>query len=408
MVRSIVNIRTKLPAAAIASMILLQMSVVAPTASSATPSPAASAADFYPVPSPLPSGSPGDVIWQRPLTGGAALPAAGTNTLVLYHTISASGRDVAVSGVISLPKGAAPASGWPVISWTHGTTGNAPQCAPSKSRALNVEQRFVDGFVGAGYAAVQTDYEGEGTPEIHPYFAALSSAHDAIDIVRAARHIYPSLSDRWLAMGHSEGGAAAIFAAQEGPRWAPQLHLAGAVALAPGANIGTFLHNLHASQEPTPMLVLLAMMIAGIASSDPSIDLRSLLSDRALALMPTLRQRCADDLMAASSWTTMPPSRFFRPESNIGPLMQAFVKNDPDLARVGVPLLLVQGTDDTIVPLALSNGLNYSLCLQGTSLQYDRIDGATHDTVMPISAARVQTWVAERFAGKRMRSTCEH
>src|SRR5262249_6340606 len=87
---------------------------------------------FYTPPSPLPNGARGSVIWARPLEGTMALPSAAKNTLVLYRSTDALGKIVAVSGTISIPSSKAPRGGWPVITWTHGTTGLAPACAPSR------------------------------------------------------------------------------------------------------------------------------------------------------------------------------------------------------------------------------------------------------------------------------------
>ncbi len=98
-------------------------------------------AAFYTPPNPLPAGTHGDVIWARPLTTAAALPSAASNTLVLYHTTGADGKDRAVSGMIALPKGTPPRAGWPVISGAHGTTGDAPACrvaAASDATALKI------------------------------------------------------------------------------------------------------------------------------------------------------------------------------------------------------------------------------------------------------------------------------
>jgi hypothetical protein len=35
------------------------------------------------------------------------------------------------SGAIFLPTGDAPAGGWPIVAWAHGTVGIADRCAPS-------------------------------------------------------------------------------------------------------------------------------------------------------------------------------------------------------------------------------------------------------------------------------------
>ena len=83
---------------------------------------------FY-SPSKLPAGPHGTLIWARPLHGSAALARA-TNDTVLYKQVGVKGKLVAVSGIVSVPRGTPPKGGWPVITFAHGTTGIAPACAP--------------------------------------------------------------------------------------------------------------------------------------------------------------------------------------------------------------------------------------------------------------------------------------
>ena len=90
---------------------------------------------FYTPPSPLVPGPAGDVIWARLLNGAAALAGAAETFLLLYHSVTVAGRDIAVSGTVSIPPGEPPAGGWPVLSWAHGTTGVAAMCAPSRDAA---------------------------------------------------------------------------------------------------------------------------------------------------------------------------------------------------------------------------------------------------------------------------------
>jgi hypothetical protein len=85
---------------------------------------------FYKPPEPLPAGKHGALIWARRLTGPAALKGGAGNRLLLYRSTSASGKAVAVSGTLTVPKGKAPKGGWPVISWAHGTTGIADRARP--------------------------------------------------------------------------------------------------------------------------------------------------------------------------------------------------------------------------------------------------------------------------------------
>jgi hypothetical protein len=91
---------------------------------------------YYPDPS-LIQGTHGDVIWHRDLDSDslAGLASARSNELVVYVSESVHGKPIAVSGIIALPKKAAPEGGYPVISWAHGTVGSADGCAPSRDVA---------------------------------------------------------------------------------------------------------------------------------------------------------------------------------------------------------------------------------------------------------------------------------
>jgi pimeloyl-ACP methyl ester carboxylesterase len=355
-------------------------------------------AALYAVPSPLPAAKPGTVISARPFTEGSALSDA-ANTFVLYHTVSPTGRDVAVSGVISVPKGAPPAGGWPIISWAHGTTGNAPQCAPSQFSQPDVEQRFLNEWIRAGYAVAQTDYEGEGTPGLHPYFANVAAAHDTIDIVRAARSIDPHVGNRWIAMGHSEGGAAALFAAALAPAWAPDLRLVGAVSYAPGSDITDTLGRIMKSTQPTPTLPLGMMMVEGIASTDPAVNLNRILSARGLALLPQLQTTCVGELMNSPAWNAVSPASLFQPNAPVDRLLRDFSQNEPLNLPIRVPLLIQQGSDDRMVSPVITEALRSNLRANGVQVELDTIEGATHDSVMSRSFDNVKAWVAQRFAG---------
>ena len=49
-------------------------------------------------------------------------------------------------------------------------------------------------WLKAGYAVVRTDYEGLGTPGVHPYLVGRSEGRSVLDAVRAARALDPRLS----------------------------------------------------------------------------------------------------------------------------------------------------------------------------------------------------------------------
>ncbi len=365
-------------------------------------------AAFYVPPAPLPKATHGDVIWARPLTGAGVLPHAASNTLVLYHTTAADGRDVAVSGAIAIPRGTPPSDGWPTISWAHGTTGNAPDCAPTRASEANEEQVYLDAWVASGFAVVQTDYEGNGTPGLHPYLVGVAAAHDVTDIVRAARQLYPSIGTRWFAFGHSEGGSAAIFTAGIGPSWAPELHLFGAVSFAPASHIASLLSSIRNSTRPTASIVFFLEMVEGIASVDPSIDLTTLLTPQALLRLPDLQKRCTDDLMNDATWTSLPPSDIFKPDAQLQPLLLDFARNESNRVHSDVPILLLQGDADGVVPAFMTTLVDGELCSNGTRVTYDILSGKTHGSIVSDSLTPTRTWVAERLANAAPSANCPH
>jgi dipeptidyl aminopeptidase/acylaminoacyl peptidase len=182
----------------------------------------------------------GQLLTARPLTTAAALPSAETR-LITYVSNDSHGQPIVVSGTVAVPKSTPPDGGWPVISWAHGTTGYADTCAPSADTVdglvhdyISVVNPMLDSWVARGYAVVQTDYQGLGTPGGHPYVDGISEANTVTDIVQAARDVDPHIGTQWVAIGHSQGGQAALFTAQDAQRGDPELELLGAVSIAPG------------------------------------------------------------------------------------------------------------------------------------------------------------------------------
>ena len=66
---------------------------------------------FYAIPSPLPPGPPGSLIRLARMATGGSLPSGASAYRILYHSETAAGADVAVSGMVVLPGGTPPAGG---------------------------------------------------------------------------------------------------------------------------------------------------------------------------------------------------------------------------------------------------------------------------------------------------------
>jgi hypothetical protein len=157
---------------------------------------------------------------------------------VVYRSTNGdTGQQTEVSGSVFTPKGTAPQGGWPVISFGHGTTGLDEPCGPSLSNTLMGFSTIVAGYVSKGYAVALADYQGLGSPGVHPYTDSKTAGLNVIDAVRALRHTFDGTSDRWAAVGGSQGGGAAWAADEQAASYAPELDLVGAVAYVPAADV---------------------------------------------------------------------------------------------------------------------------------------------------------------------------
>ena len=219
----------------------------------------------------------GHLIRSAELSGYAALEDADTTYRVIYESIGTgrrSGQAIGVSGIVAFPAKPAPAEGWPVISWAHGTVGSADKCAPSMDsdelgppadsgigllRKINkAPHRMLNAFLRAGWAVAMTDYEGLGTWGNHPYLLGESEGRGILDIVPAVRQLAGQtvgrpVSDRYAIVGHSQGGQAALFGAYLAgtEEYAGSANrLVGVAALAPASNLLTGLMFAYTQTAP--------------------------------------------------------------------------------------------------------------------------------------------------------------
>src|ERR1700733_4867673 len=162
--------------------------------------------DFYETPS-LSTSKPGDLL-RKSSFEGYSVPSGAQAVRILYHSVSSSGTAVATSGVVLIPAGTAPEGGWPVIAWAHGTSGVARMCAPSLMKDMEYGEEGLMPMVAAGFAVVATDYAGLGTPGPHQYDNKVPQANDVAFSAPAAQAAVPHLGNRWVAIGHSQGGVA--------------------------------------------------------------------------------------------------------------------------------------------------------------------------------------------------------
>lgn len=373
----------------------------------ALPAPAALAAGipdgFYTAsPGSLPAKN-GTLMKSMRIRGGS-LPAGGASHAVLYSSTSPSGDAVAVSGIVTVPKGRAPKGGFPVISWAHGTTGIADSCAPSKIATDPPSNEYVKNFrkqashwVAEGYAVAQTDYQGLGTPGMHPYLIGVSEGRSVIDIVSAARNLSAKVGKRWATIGHSQGGHAVLWAAALAKAYAPKLSLKGAVPLAPASHIGEQAALIE-TIDGNPFGGLPALIVAA-GAADAGIDPTAVFSDAALAFYEQVEQVCLDKLSQPDSFGGLALKAHFREGYDTAPLVARVAANDPEDLTIKVPLLIAQGKDDTTVFPTFTDQTVADLEGRGTKVTYKTYEDVTHTTVVEASRKDADRFIDRLLGG---------
>ena len=349
---------------------------------------------FYSVPTQLPPGPPGTLMKAEQI---AAPGIDGTVYLVMYLSETELGQPVAVTGLVMVPTTPAPAGGYPVVTWGHGTNGMAPQCAPSlqPSSAVPLQNQLLD----QGWEVTASDYQGEGTPGIMPYLAGVSAARNMIDIVRAARQLPAAhASSNYVVWGHSEGGQTAMFGLNIAASYAPELHLDGVVAGAPPSQF----EAIYAFLTGSPFQYYLFMAGAGfnVAYGNAIAPLSDVITPEGQALLPILGQGCADFLAEQLNQiplaSIVPQDPFTVP--NWKPLLQA---NDPGnfTTPSSAPLLIIQGGADEQIPVVTTQLLEQHECSIGQDVERWIYPGQSHAGVIPVSMNDMVTWIGDRFAG---------
>jgi pimeloyl-ACP methyl ester carboxylesterase len=375
---------------------------------------------FYTPPSPLPDAKAGSVIWNRRAPSAIAMPSAIRQHLVLYHSRALDGRDIAVSGTIYIPRGTPPRDGWPLITWTHGTTGLVPACAPSRDTAKGPEhsalvavRNELDIYVRRGYAVAFSDFAGlGGSPGLHPYLQGEVEARGALDIMRAAREIDPTIGTRYMVLGHSQGGQADLFTAALGPTYAPEFKQLGNIAFAPAAQIGGRITDMTKAETPSVALVYAMYFLQGIASTHPEIDLKTILTPQALSHLDEMRNECASETLGISGtrgsgyWPKAIPKDQFLPGADLSAVLKLAAANDPDQLRIAAPTMIMQGSLDVTVLPRTNDALARAMCKTGNELFYRVFPKADHEGVLLLGRHDAQAWVKARFAGKPAVSNC--
>ncbi|QRQ12940.1 alpha/beta hydrolase [Acinetobacter pittii] len=358
-----------------------------------------------------PSGTPTNNI-QNPVVKVEAYTStnlgtvAAESSILTYKMLGQSGQEVQATSLVFTPNTPPPVGGWPIVVWAHGTTGVADACAPSKAALTESTKDLISKLLAAGYVVVAPDYEGLGTPGIHPFLNVKSEAFSITDAVVATRNYLSQrnllTSKKWLTVGHSQGGHAALGAAQYASR--AQLDYKGTVALAPASNLGFILVAGEQSvanatlDKKISMYAQLdtytALVTAGIRNTQPVFNYSQIFTSQVSSIAAQAETICSGPLgqafgagmtkYATDHNGTLDGYTRTQPNFMAVQLVKTFLDKDsqPLQVKVTTPIIIYQGVADTTVPKVATDILISNATVVGTKINSYVTGNWDHGTVM--------------------------
>src|SRR5712692_8072942 len=231
-----------------------------------------------------------------------------------------------IFGLLTVPNGPRPATGWPVIIFNHG------YIPPTVYRTTERYVAYVDAFARNGYIVFKPDYRGFGSSQGTPV-SAYGAPDDTVDVLNAVSTMqrYANADpDRIGMWGHSMGGNITLRAVVIDPRIKVAVIWAGV-----NATYKDLLENWHPTGGDRP---------------PPSFS---------------------------GGWPGKFIESFGTPEQNPG--FWDSISPMAYLADITAPIQLHHGTGDTEVPLQFSQTLANDLQAAGKPVEFYTYAGADHN-----------------------------
>lgn len=343
---------------------------------------------------------------------------------VRFASVYRDGEPIEVVAQLYVPR-VENAAEFPVFVMGAGSTGLADQCAPSLEKPAEQNwgsyRLFLLTMAAQGYITIMPDYAGFNDPDrIQPYYVAEMAGRVMLDAGRAVYDWFaqsPQAEDAGpvtpldavFVSGYSQGGQSVFAAKDLWASYAPDLPLKGVVAYASVTNMASHMQTL-------PQLAPYRMYAWADYYGEDQVDWRQVFSDRWL---PTLEEdvlrMCVFD---AAGYFSADPTELYRPEflealrggtlaesyPTIGELLEL---NSPGFVQNDIPALIVQGTEDRTVPMAVHEQFVERYCDAGNLLTEQLYEGMNHFHLRETSYRNVLDWMAGVTSGEVPPNDCE-
>lgn len=346
---------------------------------------------------------------------GTTLPAAQVDVeayLVEYTSVDRNGADVTITAQLFLPTEVREPLRY---VFGPGTTGLVDRCAPSRELTDGVVisnyLTYGSAMAALGMPVLLPDYLGLSDPErLQPYFSSLDEAHVMLDGARALESFLTERSPEAppgsvFFGGYSRGGHASLAGADAWASYAPDVNLAGVIGYGSSADLEALLRDW---QVAAPYIVFV------MSNLYPGVDPAEILVPYyAENLLTEVTENCVDGIQQNFP---REPEALFQPafvealygdglEDAFPAFHTALEENKPGLAGHGVPVMLAQGENDTVVHLSSQNLYVDELCASEATVHYPIYEGVLHDTRW-VAMEDTLEWMRARAAGEDAPNDC--
>jgi fermentation-respiration switch protein FrsA (DUF1100 family) len=234
-----------------------------------------------------------------------------------------------IFGLLTVPNGAKPATGWPVIVFNHG------YIPPDQYRTTERYVAYQDAFAANGYITLKSDYRGHGSSEGRATggYGNVDYTIDVLNALASLKRFKDADPKRVGMWGHSMGGSVTLR------------------AMVTNADIKA------------------GVIWAGVVASYPDLVTRWRVTPNAPTATPSST--------AGRRWTTELVARYGTPEQN--PTFWASISPNSYLKDLSGPIQLHHGTLDTSVPYEFSVTLEKQLREAGQYRELFTYPGDDHN-----------------------------
>ncbi|MDP2123759.1 MAG: alpha/beta hydrolase [Parvibaculum sp.] len=318
---------------------------------------------------------------------------------MIYRTVAADGREIAASGLLALPRGAAPKR---LASFQHGTSTSRDR-VPSALDGTGTAAAIV--FAGNGHALIAPDYIGLGvSDEIHPYLVLEDAARAVIDMIAAARKIEGVPDGPVFLSGFSQGGQASLAALRA--LEANGETVLGAAPVSSAYDIRNI--SLAAALEGGAQshALYLAYLARGYAARYGQ-PVESVLTPEHAVLVEDLfgNPHAPDEIVAA---LPAEPRRMFNAEflaafdaGGANWLLEALAENDISDWRPEAPVRLYYGEADRDVVPEEARNAERAMRARGADVTAVSLGEVDHDGAMLVAAPLILGWLEGLDAAAR-------